>query len=188
MYYYKRIHLGHLDPILAVTLRSQNSQEIISLFLQLFGIFEQTFFTTTSLRLWIKYPRSEADSDGMEVFLPLINSFPSFDNLSTLYLSSDFHSFLLPLLQRISSSGSVLLPSLRIVRFINADFRPSSESLAPVSAFLQWRRERGFPIHKINIIECCIDQEYVQLRLRDVEVDMEDCWSYYDSDPDTEYY
>jgi hypothetical protein len=167
--YYKPIR--HLDPTLAVTLDSPNSQEVLSLFLQLFGTFEKTFFTTVFLKLWITYPRS----DGTEVFLPLISSFPSFENLSTLYLMLDSHSFLFPLLQRISSSGSVLLPSLHTVIFVDADFRRSSGSLARVSAFLQWRREQGFPIHKIDIIQSWIDTEYIQSQLQEVEVDIEDC-------------
>ena len=172
--YYKPIRL---DPTLAMTLRSPNSREVLSLFLQLFGVFEQTFSTTTSLKLWIDYP----GSDGTEVFLPLISSFPSFEKLSTLYLRHDSHSFLFPLLQRISSSGSILLPSLHTVIFINADFRPSSGSLDRVSAFLEWRRKQGFPIYHIDIIESQTDGEYVQSQLREIEVDMDD-WT----DSDTE--
>jgi hypothetical protein len=170
--YYETIR--HPDPTLAVTLRSPDTQEVLSLFLQLFAIFEPTFPTTRSLKLWIDYPRS----DSAEVFLPLIRCFPSFETLCTLYLTSDSHSFIFPLLQRISesSSGSVLLPFLHTIIFINADFRPSSGSLARVSSFLQWRRERGFPIHNIDIIESWIDREYIQSQLQDVGVGM-DVWN-----------
>jgi hypothetical protein len=166
-----------LDPTLAMTLRSPNSHEVLSLFLRLFGVFEQTFSTTTSLKLWIDYP----GSDGTVVFLPLISSFPSFGKLSTLYLRHDSHSFLFPLLQRTLLSGSILLPSLDTLIFINADFRPSSGSLDRVSEFLQWRREEGFPIYYIDIIESQTDREYIQSQLREVEVDMDD-WT----DSDTE--
>jgi len=174
---YKRIL--PLDPLVTVSLRSQNSDDAISLFLSLFGLFERTFSTTTSLTLWMDY----RGVNGVEIFRPLVERFRSFVNLETLSLANDSHSFLFPLLQHISSPGSVLLPVLHTVYFISAYFRCNSESLTPVAAFLQWRREQGFPIQKVDIYESRVDRNLVLSQLGEVEVDMD--YSN-DSDPDTD--
>ena len=166
-----------LDPLLTVSLRSHTSDDAISLFLSLFGLFERTFSTTTYLTMWMDY----RGVNGLEVFHPLVEHFHSFVNLETLGLANDSHSYLFPLLQRISPPGSVLLPVLHTVYFINAYFRRNSESLTPLAAFLQWRREQGFPIRKVDIYESRVDRNFVLSQLGEVEVALD----YNDSDPDT---
>ena len=159
-----------LDPILGITLRSPNSQEIIPLFLSLFGLFNWTFFTTTFLRLWVDYRAA----GGTGIFPPLVNRcLPTFGQLQKLYLKRDSHSFLFPLLRHASSPGSVLLPLLHTLMFAAGDFGHGSGSLASIAMFLEWRRQQGFPISKIIIIESRIDREYIQSQLRDVEVVMD---------------
>ena len=167
------------DPVLTIILRLGNTEDVTPLFLSLFALFDHTFATTTYLSLWID---CEVDNDT-EVFLPLVNSFRSFVNLKSLDLLHDFHSYLFPLLQHVSPSNSVLLPTLHTVHFLQADFWRSSGSLACVTAFLRWRREEGFPVQKVRIYESRVDREFVLLELGDVEVDMAD-WN--DSDPDSD--
>ncbi|KAF8815415.1 hypothetical protein BYT27DRAFT_6698323 [Phlegmacium glaucopus] len=172
---YKRIL--PLDPLLAVSLRSDNSDDAISLFLSLFGLFERTFSATIYLTLWMDY----SGVNGLEVFRPLVERFRSFVNLKTLGLANDSHSYLFPLLQDISSPGSVLLPVLHTVYFVTAFFR-RRENLTQVAAFLQSRREQGFPIQKVDIYESRVDRNLVLSQLGEVEVKMDDN----DSDTDTD--
>jgi hypothetical protein len=172
-----------LDPLLAVSLRSLSSDDAISLYLSLFGVFERSFSTTFHLTLWMDY----RGANGLEVFRPLVERFRSFVNLKTLSLANDSHSYLFPLLQRISISSSpgtscVLLPVLQSVSFITAFFRRDSD-LAPVAAFLQWRREQAFPVQKVDIWESRVDRNLVLSQLGEVEVDMD--YSN-DSDPDSD--
>jgi hypothetical protein len=172
-----------LDPLLTVTLSFPTPEDAISLFISLFGLFERTFPTTSSLTLWTDY---EAENGVDEVLRPLVDIFPSFMNLKELSLTNNCHSFLFPHLQRICPPASVLLPALHTVFFTGANFRPNSGSLTPVTAFLQWRRAQGFPIQKVNIYQCRVDREFVLGQLQDVEVEM-DYINGSDSTEDTDF-
>jgi hypothetical protein len=167
------------DPVLTIILRLGNTEDVTPLFLSLFALFDYTFTTMTYLTLRIDY---ELDN-GTEVFLPLVSSFRSFVNLKLLDLLDDSHSYLFPLLQHVSPSNSVLLPTLHTVHFLQANFRRDSGSLACVAEFLRWRREEGFPIQKVRIYESRVDREFILLELGDVEVDLTS-WNDSDSDSD----
>jgi hypothetical protein len=161
-------HKHLLDPVMTITLSLSNPQDTVPLFLSLFALFERTFFDTTYLRLWIEY---ELD-DGAEVFLPLVDSFRGFVNLEKVYLGYDSLSkFLFPLLQH-SLANSVLLPALKSLMFYDAMFRRTSVSLPRVADFLQWRKEQGFPVQKINIVSSRIDREYILTHIRDTAVEI----------------
>ena len=91
-------------------------------------------------------------------------------NLKALGLANDFHSFLFPLLQHVPSPGSVLLPRLHNLFFIRAFSQPNSKSLGAVAAFIQWRKEQGFLIQRVDIYKSRIDRDFVRSQLSDVEV------------------
>ncbi|KAF8806800.1 hypothetical protein BYT27DRAFT_7166964 [Phlegmacium glaucopus] len=166
-----------LDPFLAVSLHSHNPDDVTSLFVSLFGLFEPTFSGTIYLDLCLDY-RGE---NGLEIFRPLVEHFRSFVELESLSLVYDSHEFILPHLQRISSPGSVLLPVIYVVNFSGAIFRRNSH-LTPVAAFLQWRREQGFPIEEVHISDSHVDRNLVLSLLEDVEVKMGDSNSTDDTD------
>ncbi|KAF8810422.1 hypothetical protein BYT27DRAFT_6491787 [Phlegmacium glaucopus] len=161
-----------LDPFLAVSLRSHDSDDIISLFVSLFGLFERTFPATIYLDLCVDY----RGVNGVEVFRPLVEHFRSFVKLACLNLINDSHEFILPLLQRISSSGSVLLPVLHSVSLTITTVRRNSD-LTLFIAFLRWRREQGFPIHELDVDN---NGDLDDSQVGDVEVEMGD------PDPDTD--
>ena len=180
--YQRYIHL--LDPVLTITLYFSTRQDTVPLFLTLFALFERTFFNTTSLKLLIDY---EAD-DGAEVFLPLVDSFRGFVNLEKLSLAHDSSSkFLFPLLQH---SNPVLPPALKIesLEFSDASFYSTSDSFLRVADFLQWRREQGFPVQEIEIVESFIDRRYIltHWHLKDTVVKIYDS-NFTDSDSDDDY-
>jgi hypothetical protein len=170
------------DPVLALQLRNiSNPEDTTSLFLSLMNLFERAFGTTIFLRLWIDF-RAQ---NGTEVFTPLVTNFRSLINLESLYLVYDSHSFLFPILQSISLPDLVLLPALHTLLFVNADFRPTSDSLASVATFLTWRKAQGLPIQNIDIIESWIDRKHIRSLLVDVSVDLEWC---NDSDSESDEY
>lgn len=111
--------------------------------------------------------------------------FRFFVNLESLDLLQDSHSYIFPLLQHVSPSHPVLLPALHTLHFSHAYFRPDSVSWGKVLAFLRWRREQGYPVHRVSILEGQIDREFVlhEHGDEDVEVDI-DPWN--NSDPDSE--
>ena len=79
-------------------------------------------------------------------FFPLVDDLRGFANLDSLHLDLNFGlSFIFSLLRHVSSDGSVVLPSLHTLQIISADFKPRSESLAQVAAFLEWRKEQDVP-------------------------------------------
>ena len=132
----------------------------------MFALFERTFFDTTYLELCIYY----YPNDGAEVFLPLIDCFQGFVNLEKLSLAYDKPtSFLFRLLQQ---ANSVVLPALKSIEFYDADFDDGSGTLLPVADFLQWRREQGFPVPKIEIVQYSntVDMEYVLAHVQDTVV------------------
>ena len=178
MYYKRKLPP---DPVLAIALNSENSEDVTPLFLSLFALFDHTFMTTTYLTLWVEYE----PPNGAEVFFPLVDRFRFFLNLESLDLLGGSHSFLLSILQHVSpsSSESVLLPALRALHFLQGHFRRDSESVAHIASFLRWRKERGLPIHTVDILESRIDREFVLSELRDVTVHMS---SWNDSDPDND--
>ncbi|KAF8815396.1 hypothetical protein BYT27DRAFT_7194397 [Phlegmacium glaucopus] len=157
------------DPFLVVSLCSHKSDELIPLFVSLFGLFEPTFSDTTSLNLSLDY----RGVNGLEVFRPLVLHFRSFAELKWLALLNDSHEFILPLLQRISSPGPVLLPVLELMDLTFATFRRNSD-LAAVAAFLQWRKEQGFQIQSVDvhIDDCHLDRNLFLSLLGDIEVEL----------------
>jgi len=168
------------EPLLEVSLRSDSSDSAILLFISLSRLFERTFRTTACLTLWTDH---EGEASGTELFRPLADCFPTLVNLKILDLRYDSPSFIFPLLQRTFSPGSVLLPALQTILFINVSFRRNSASLARVAAFLRWRKEQGFPIQKIHIYESQIDREYTLSQFEGVEVEIDYT---VDTDPDTD--
>ena len=152
-----------VDPIMTIILRSVENQKAIPLFLSLFALFEWTFFDTTHLKLWIDYDAN----DGVEVCLPLVDSFRGFVNLEKLSLGYDIPTeFPFLLLQQ---ANSVILPALKSIEFLDARFKSGSESLLPVLDFLQWRREQGFPVQKIEIFQFSFynGREYILAHIQD---------------------
>ena len=133
-----------VDPVMAVVLQLAENQNADPLFFTLFALFEWTFFDTTYLELCI-------EEYEVEVFLPLVvDGLRGFVNLEKLSLGNDYAmGFPFPFLQQ---ANSVLLPALKSIRFIDPDFEP--KSLLLVGNFLQWRREQGFPVQKIEIVQC----------------------------------
>jgi hypothetical protein len=167
-------HIHLLDPVMIITLYLSNPQDNAPLFLSLFALFERTFFDTKYLKLSIY---NEPD-DGLEVFLPLFDSFRGFVNLEEMYLRLVHDSllkFLFPLLQR-SLPNSVLLPALQSLRFRFCDvaFRRTNQLLR-VADFLRWRGEQGFPVQKINIVQSQINRqlERILTHIRDTVVEID---------------
>ena len=157
-----------VDPVMTIVLRLAENQNAVPLFLSLFALFEWTFFDTTHLKLWIDY----YPNDGAEVFLPLVDSFRGLVNLEKLSLGYDIPTdFPFPLLQQ---ANSVILPALKSIEFIDAEFHSGSESLNPVVDFLRWRREQGFPVQKIEIfqVSCYVDREYILAHIQDTLVEI----------------
>ena len=153
-----------VDPVISISLQLTDNQKPVELLLSLFALFEWTFFDTTYLELCIEY--------GAEAFPPLIDSFRGFVNLEKLSLGNDIATeFPFPLLQQ---ANSVLLPALKSIEFIDPDFYNRPESLLLVANFLQWRREQGFPVQKIEITQCenFADREYILAHIQDTVVEI----------------
>jgi hypothetical protein len=172
------------DPVLSAILRSENPDDLLPLFLLLLPLFKHSFSTATHLVLWLNYD----GDDGTEVFRPLVNIFPSFVNLVSLHLLGDSLPYIFQFLQYLPPSGSISLPALETLHFFQGYFRSGSESLGRAARYLQWRRERGFPIKLVYIYESRIDRELIAMKFGDVGVDLEG-WndsddSYSDSDGD----
>jgi F-box-like len=157
------------DPVFSLILQSENTGDILPLFFLLFPLFKHSFPTTTHLVLWLDYDRD----DGTEAFRPLVNTFPSFVNLVSLDLLGDSLSYLFPLLQHLLPSGSVFFPALETLHFLEAYFRLGSKSLDHAAAYLQWRRERGFPVKLVHIDESTIDRGLITMKFGDVEIDLD---------------
>jgi hypothetical protein len=158
-----------VDPTISISLDLLYSQETVPLFHSLFALFERTFLYTTSLQLWISL-----DEAGAEAFLPLVDTFRGFVNLETLIVGGDsFLKLLFPLLQH---TNSVLLPAIKSIHFLNVYFRDGSDSILPAADFLQWRREKGFPVQKIKIVThpFRINRKYVLSHIQDIVVEMDD--------------
>ena len=176
-HYKQYIHL--LDPVMTIELRLSIQQEAFPLFLSLFGLFEPTFFDTTSLKLYLDYYPNEMP--GPEVFPPLVGSFRNFVNLEKMYLMYDSVSeILLPLLQQQSSPNSVLLlPALQSLCLRGVTLGYTSNTLHHVADFLRWRGEQGFPVQKINIVDSSINRKYLQTQIQDTVVEIGDrCYQY----------
>ena len=174
-------HIHLLDPVMNITLYLSNPQDTVPLFFSLFALFQRTFFDTTYLKLCVDY---EPD-DGPEVFLPLVDSFQGFVNLEEMHLQyGSLLKFLFPLLQH-SLPNSVLLPALRSLQFCNATFRHTSDQLLRVADFLRWRREQGFPVQKINIVQSRINREYILTHIQGTFVEI-DGFNFSDSDSEDE--
>ena len=159
-----------VDPVIAITLQVADNHQV-PLFLSLFALFERTSFDTTYLELCINYYQD----DGEEVFLPLIDSLRGFVKVEKLCLGyydlpTDFP---FPLLQQ---ANSVVLPALKSIEFFYADFHDDSEALLPVANFLQWRREQGFPIPKIEIGDYSntVDKDFILEHIQDTVVEITD--------------
>ena len=161
-----------VDPVISITLKLADNQMPVPLFLSLFALFEWTFFDTTYLQLRIEC--------GSEVFLQLVDSFRHFVNLETLSLGYDIPTdFPFPLLQQ---ANSVIFPTLKSIKVIDADIHARSELLRPIADFLQWRREQGFPIQKIQIVqsyiedgleESIVSRDFILAHFRDIVVEVD---------------
>ena len=160
-----------LDPIMSISLYSSNFEETIPLFHSLFALFERTFFTTTILRLWINHDTARAEAFTSS---SLFDHFRGFANLEKLIVGNDcLPRLLFPFLQ---SANPVLFPTLKSLYFYNVKFRDGSDSILRLADFIQWRRERGFPVEKINIGRNShwINREYVLSHIQDTIVEMDD--------------
>ena len=158
-----------VDPAITISLALSYSQESVPLFHSLFALFERTFLYTTSLQLWISH-----DSARAEAFLPLIDNFRGFVNLEKLILGNDsLPKLLFPFLQH---ANSILLPAIKSLYFFDVTFQDRSDSILRLADFLQWRRERGFPVQKINIDSdpLRINRKYVLSHIQDTVVEMDD--------------
>ena len=158
-----------VDPALTISLALPYSQKTVPLFHSLFALFERTFLYTTCLKLWI-----DNDLDGTESFLPLIDNLRAFVNLEKLMVGSDFFPKLLfPLLQH---ADSVLLPAIKSLYFFDVTFQDGSDAILRLADFLQWRKERGFPVQKITIESDPrrINRQYVLSHIQDTVVEMDD--------------
>jgi hypothetical protein len=157
-----------VDPTISIKLYLLYSRETASLFHSLFALFERTFLYTTSLQLWISLYRAED-------FLPLVDTFRGFVNLEKLVVGKDSVPIILfPLLQH---ANSVLLPAMKSMVFHDVTFQEGSDSILRVADFLQWRREKGFPVQKINIINgpCRrINRKYILSHIQDTLVEMDE--------------
>ena len=160
-----------VDPVMTITLHVARNQKAAPLFLSLFTLFKPTFFDTTYLELCIDYYQNV----GEEIFLSLIDSFRGFVNLEKLSLGyyDETTNFPFPLLQH---ANSVILPALKSIEFFSTDFYDESGTLLPIAAFLQWRREQGFPVPKIKIIQLeysnIVDKEYILAHIQDTVVEI----------------
>jgi hypothetical protein len=151
-----------VDPAISIRLYLSNSQETVPLFHSLFALFERTFFNTTCLHLWIR-----------EAFTPSVDNFQDFVNLEKLVVGNDsLLKLLFPLLQH---ANSVLLPAIKSLHLYDVTFQDGSDSILLVANFLQWRREQGFPVQKINITRASnrIDRKYVLTHIQDTVVEMD---------------
>jgi hypothetical protein len=154
-----------VDPDMSISLALLNPQETVPLFHSLFALFERTFFDTTCLHLWIDDPA------GAEAFMPSVDNFRGFVNLEELIVANDsVLEILFPLLQH---ANSVLLPAMKSIYFYDVTFQDGSDSTLQVVDFLQWRREQGFPVQKINIAGDRIDRKYVLTHIQDTVVEMD---------------
>ena len=156
-----------VDPVISISLQIARNQKPVDLFFSLFALFEWTFFDTTYLGLCIEHRE-----DGI---LPLVDRFRGFVNLEKLTLYDTRTEFPFPFLQQASS---VLLPALKSIKFIDTNFHAGSESLLPVANFYQWRREQGFPVQKLEIVQhlCSrsIDREYILAHIQDTVVEIKE--------------
>ena len=180
-HYKQYIHL--LDPVMVIELRLSIPREAFPLFLSLFGLFEPTFFDTTSLNLYIDY----YPNDGHEVFLPLVDSFRNFVNLEKMYLMGDsVLEILLPLIQQQSLPNSVLLlPALQSLCLRSVTLGYTSDTLLHVVDFLRWRGEQGFPVQKINFVQSSINRKYLLTHIQESVVEIGDgCYQYDEEEPE----
>jgi hypothetical protein len=163
-------------------LQSENADDLLPLFFLLFPLFKHSFPTTTHLVLWANYYRDDAP----EVFRPLVNIFSSFVSLVSLDVSAGSLPYLFPLLQDLPPLGSILLPALETLHFLQGYFRPGSESLDHAATYLQWRRARGFPVKLVHIYESRIDRELITTEFRDVRIELDGWNDSDDSDSDSD--
>ena len=177
-YHKQYMHLP--DPVLSITLGLSDLRDAAPIFLSLFALFERTFFDTTYLMLCVNH------YDRPVLFQPLVDNFQGFVNLERLCLKDDsLSAFLFPLLHHSLPSNSVLLPALQSLYFRTAIFRrDASDTLYRVADFLRWRREQGFPIQKINIVDSWIDLQDIMTYFQDTPVDFSSCS--YDSEEEYE--
>ena len=162
-----------VDPVMTIQLEIAENQEDIPIFLSLFALFEWTFYDTTYLELSIlKYYLD----DGTEALPLLVDSFRRFVNLEKLSLEYNGTEFPFPLLQQ---ENSVIFPALKSIEFYDPHFYSGvngTEFLPPVVDFLQWRREQGFPVPKIEIVlershdYNFVDRAYIQAECQDTVV------------------
>ena len=160
--------LKEVDPAISISLDLSNDEETVSLFHSLFSLFKRTFFNTTCLHFF------NDDSVETEDFMPSVDLFREFVNLEKLIVGNDsLPRILFPILQH---ANPVLLPTLKSLYFYNVTFQDGSDSMLPLADFLQWRRERGFPIQKINLVPDSrrINREYVLSHIQDTVVEMDD--------------
>ena len=160
-----------VDPIVSISLHLSNFEETVPLFHSLFALFERTFFDTTCLRLWINQDTAVAESFTDS---SLVDNFRGFVNLEKLIVGDDsLPRVLFPLLQH---ANPVLLPTLKSLYFNNVEFQDGTDSILRIADFLQWRREQGFPVQKINISShpSKINREYVLSHIQDTVVEMGD--------------
>ena len=152
-----------VDPIMSISLYLSTLEEAVPLFHSLFALFERTFFDTKCLHLWI--------DDEAEAFTPSFDSLRDFVNLDKLIVGNDsLLKILFPFLQH---ANSVLLPTIKTLHFYDVTFRDGSISIHRVADFLQWRREQGFPVQKIDIFGGMINKKYVLTHIQDTVVELD---------------
>jgi len=152
-----------VDPVMTISVSLSNFQETVPLFHSLFSLFEPTFFNTTCLHLRIY--------DGTEALMPSVDNFRGFVNLEKLIVENDsLLEILFPLLQH---ANPVLLPAIKSICFYHVTFQDGSDSTLRVANFLQWRREQGYPVQRIEITGDRIDKKYVLSLIQDTVVEMD---------------
>ena len=87
--------------------------------------------------------------------------------------SDFFPKLLFPFLQH---ADSVLLPAIKSLYFFDVTFQDGSDAILRLADFLQWRKERGFPVQKITIESDPrrINRQYVLSHIQDTVVEMDD--------------
>ena len=78
-------------------------------------------------------------------------------------------SFCSPFLQH---ANSVLLPTIKFLHFYSVTFQ-DGDTIHRVADFLQWRREQGFPVQKIDIFGGKVNRKYVLTYIQDTVVEMD---------------
>ena len=156
------------DPKMSISLYLSDLEETFLLFRSLFALFEPTFFDTRSLRLCVNIVIAESFTGSS-----LVDNFGGFVNLEKLEVWSD--SLCTHLLSLLQHANPVLLPRLKSLYFNELS---ELDSILRIADFLQWRRERGFPLQKINIIRHSrrIDREYILSHIQDTVVEIGECY------------